>query len=75
MCGIIGIFNSGNAAEKAIQGLNSIKERGRESYGISNGTEIKIFKDVSEMKSLAGKNIVCHCLHSVVSYYAKKFQR
>lgn len=68
MCGIIGIFNSGNAAEKAIQGLNSIKERGRESYGISNGAEIKIFKDVSEMKSLAGKNIVCHCLHSVVSY-------
>ncbi len=68
MCGILGVFNSGNASEKAIEGMHMLKERGRESYGIANESQIRISRNISEMMPLPGKNAVCHCLHSVVSY-------
>ena len=82
MCGIIGVFNYKGDFGAVFDGLERINYRGRDGYGayIQYDETKKTFysKKISEIKEdinnlnkkykLKDKNIVLHCLHSVVGY-------
>jgi diphthine-ammonia ligase len=62
MCGIIGIFNSADAANACQKGLEVMKERGRDGYGMITGSMIfskkpALFrKDLEALKQLNESN-------------------
>ncbi len=66
MCGIIGFFDYDDSAQKTVKGLQIMKNRGKDYYGISNGKETIYSKKLSQLK-LEGKNVIGHCLHAMVS--------
>jgi len=68
MCGIIGLFNIENASELAVKGLEIIKNRGKDAYGISDYNSIIINKKLNNLKINKHQNILAHCLHSIVGY-------
>ena len=50
MCGLIGFFNNENAAELTAKGLQIIKERGKEVYGIATENELQIKEKPENLK-------------------------
>ena len=72
MCGIIGIFNAKNANIKT--GIKVIKNRGKDYYGIANELDFDYKKKIDLLKlhsdksnvSKKPKNVIGHCLHSIV---------
>ncbi|MFO7809882.1 MAG: amidophosphoribosyltransferase [Candidatus Delongbacteria bacterium] len=71
MCGVVGIYNSDEAAFNAMLGLFAIQNRGQESCGlaVSNGKQIKYTRGIglvkdhlteSRLKELPGKIAVGH---------------
>ena len=67
MCGIIGVFGKKDAYQVVINGLEIMKERGRDGYGFYDGE--KIVKDVTLEKlpkKNDSKNVIGHCLHAIV---------
>ena len=71
MCGIIGIYGLGGAPLKVIKGLEVIKERGRDCYGVFS-KEIVFDSDIEKVKEKIKKvkSDFClgHCLHSLVDF-------
>ncbi|WP_105956046.1 amidophosphoribosyltransferase [Apilactobacillus quenuiae] len=71
-CGIFGIWNSKNAAEKAYLGMHSLQHRGQEGAGIvtfdgnsvymhkGQGLLSRIFADKSNLKKLTGTAAIGH---------------
>ncbi|MDP2750721.1 MAG: diphthine--ammonia ligase [Nanoarchaeota archaeon] len=71
MCGIIGIFNEkeGTAKKKIIKGLKAIENRGRDGFGLSNGSWTEFSKELNKLsKGDEDKNLIGHALHSVVNF-------
>ncbi len=70
MCGIIGVFNEDNAVESVLEGLEVVRERGRDGYGIAVegmsifNPKLSILKRNAKIKA---DNCVGHCLHSIVN--------
>ncbi|MGM5482002.1 MAG: diphthine--ammonia ligase [Nanobdellota archaeon] len=61
MCGIIGVFGKGNAFEIVNEGIEKIKNRGRDNKAYFDGAGVKNFD-----KRTFSKNIIAHNLHSIV---------
>ncbi len=74
MCGIIGIFNRKGAARHAKKGLELMKNRGRDGFGITTEKSASYSKSISELKMLPGNSCLGHCLHSVVSFVLQPVQ-
>ena len=76
MCGIIGLFGVEEAVGKVVRGLNTIKDRGRDFYGLAFGKKIiheksireleKVAKAEKEKKTAGATDCLGHCLHSIV---------
>jgi len=74
MCGIIGVFNQENQNEKILKGLEIIKDRGRDFYGISNGNITLTSKNLKDLSSFKESNLLGHCLHSIVGLVPQPLQ-
>lgn len=68
MCGIIGLFNNSRAGYKIIKGLEILKNRGKDGYGITDGKGSYYSKDIRKLTLLKSRNVLGHSLHSVVGY-------
>ena len=60
MCGIIGIFNTEQAAEQVAKAIPLLQHRGR---------------DACQSLALHGKSAVGHTLHAVVSHIPQPLQK
>lgn len=67
MCGIIGVFGKKDAYDVVINGLEIMKERGRDGYGVYDGkTIITDVTLVNLPKKNSSKTVIGHCLHAIV---------
>ncbi|MFH0978337.1 MAG: diphthine--ammonia ligase [Candidatus Woesearchaeota archaeon] len=66
MCGIIGIFNNPEAGQKIKRGLEILKKRGKDGYGITDGKKTYFASKPSKLPVLKSRNILGHALHSIV---------
>jgi diphthine-ammonia ligase len=77
MCGIIGVFKRENSAELVYQGLEILKERGQDNFGIfTQNSEPRYGKTLNKTKfPKNNKSIhsIGHCLHSIVSFVEQPF--
>lgn len=67
MCGIIGVFGDTGALESAREGLGIIKNRGEDGFGICSSGEVDYSRDIDSLAISDAKDVLGHCLHSVVS--------
>ncbi len=70
MCGIIGFFNKPGAATLVLDGLSTLKERGKDHFGIASAQEIIKDKDLDGLKDRIpqkARHCIGHNLHSVVA--------
>lgn len=67
MCGILGIFNSKEPAEKARKALEMMQNRGKDSYGSWSDGKLHYSDNLLDLKIEKG-NILAQCLHSVVGF-------
>ncbi len=76
MCGIIGVFNAANAEQLVANGMQTIKERGRDYYAIATEHGIQSAAQLEKLKkdSKSVSNALGHCLHAVVSNVRQPFR-
>ncbi len=67
MCGIVGIFGDPEAYKKLKTALNLLKERGKDSFGVSDG-KTELAPTLRELKIPKVENLIGHCLHAVVGH-------
>jgi asparagine synthase (glutamine-hydrolysing) len=72
MCGIIGFFNNENSRDLVVKGLNILKHRGSDGYGIATDSQNEFSKQLS-FKVKDSKHALGHCLHSIVSFVPQPF--
>jgi len=75
MCGIIGIFGEKNAFDKLLLGLNILKNRGKDGFGIYDGKRIEYKKRLNTFSKSKEKNILGHVLHSIVEYVPQPIKK
>lgn len=68
MCGIIGVIGDSKAFDIVVNGLDIIKNRGKDAFGIYDFSKIKANKKLSLISKSKSDNVLGHCLHSIVSY-------
>ncbi len=66
MCGIIGIFKEG-AGEELVRGISTLRNRGRDAYGITDGTKVLIEKSIKKLP-IINTPAIGHCLHKIIDY-------
>jgi diphthine-ammonia ligase len=66
MCGIIGVYNNKHAGEHVKKGLEALKARGRDGYGITDGVNSHYSKRISSLPTVSSDNVLGHCLLSIV---------
>ncbi|MEK6816243.1 MAG: asparagine synthase-related protein, partial [Nanoarchaeota archaeon] len=76
MCGIIGSFNCEEKVPKIVSGLEIIKNRGMDCFGISDGKKILASKNLNDLKlfDTSEDGLLGHCLHSIVGYVPQPVQ-
>jgi asparagine synthase (glutamine-hydrolysing) len=67
MCGIIGVFNDPESKDKVLSGLRILKNRGRDGFGICSSEEVSYSSDIDGLETSDAKDVLGHCLHSVVN--------
>ena len=75
MCGIIGIFNEKDAFDRMISGLNILKNRGKDGFGLYDGKVIQSKKRLTAFSRSKEKNILGHVLHSIVKYVPQPLKK
>jgi diphthine-ammonia ligase len=70
MCGIIGIFGSGNVFDQIKEALAVLKNRGKDGFGVSDGSKISSGQNIGELE-ISGNNLIAHNLHSIVGHVAQ----
>jgi len=73
MCGIVGVFGRSDSFELVIKGLNIIKYRGKDGYGIWNGKEC-FYSNSLSFEKCESENAIGHCLHAVVKKIKQPFK-
>ncbi len=70
MCGIIGIFNCEKSLEQIIKGLEKIRHRGKDSFGISDGKKVIHANNIQELSAteFKGNKLIAHNLHSIIGF-------
>jgi len=69
MCGITGFFRTKDAVSNVFSSLETMKERGKDSYGISTDNLTFHSKDLNQIKLVKeDNNAIGHCLHSIVGF-------
>jgi asparagine synthase (glutamine-hydrolysing) len=66
MCGIIGVFNSQSAGSKVNKGLQILRNRGRDGFGIADESSFYFSKTFTSLPVLKSNHVIGHCLHAVV---------
>ena len=74
MCGIIGFFNQENAQDKVLKGLDVIKNRGLDGFGITDSKELKFEKKLKDLKFHKSDNALGHCLHQIAGDVEQPFK-
>lgn len=73
MCGIIGFFGRENAVQLVISGMNFIKYRGNDGYGIFDGKNCFYSEDICFNDLKDSDFAIGHCLHAVVNKVKQPF--
>ncbi|MFH2028224.1 MAG: diphthine--ammonia ligase [Nanoarchaeota archaeon] len=68
MCGIIGIFGRNEAVKLVLKGLDILKNRGKDGFGLYYDDKKYFDKDLKKLKVGKSKDCIGHCLHSVVGF-------
>jgi diphthine-ammonia ligase len=66
MCGIMGIFNNEKSSELIMKGLDILKNRGKDGFGVYGGKGMQHTKKLEEIKLRQTRNCIAHNLHSIV---------
>lgn len=72
MCGIIGVHGLENACDLVVKGMNLIKYRGLDGYGLFDSNKVN-YSDKINFEINASKFAMGHCLHSVVNKVSQPF--
>lgn len=67
MCGIFGIFNSKESAERAKRALEIMQNRGKDNYGFWCNEKVEYSENLNSLKIPNG-NVLAQCLHSLVGF-------
>jgi diphthine-ammonia ligase len=73
MCGIIAVFNYTNSYSLVLEGLKTIRYRGKDYYCLCNGNQIIGNKRLKNLKIDETGNCIGHALHSIVSFIPQPF--
>ena len=69
MCGIVGFFNIEYANKNVLKSLKTIKNRGKDGFGIAFENKVYHNKSIDKLDTAKNTNIsscLGHCLHSIV---------
>lgn len=76
MCGIIGLFNAADAERAVLNGIKTIRNRGRDYYGVATENGIRGGVELEKLVIFSSQalNALGHCLHSIVSRVEQPFR-
>jgi diphthine-ammonia ligase len=70
MCGIIGIFGKEDSLNKIKEALAIMKNRGKDGFGVSDGSKISSGKNLENL-NITGNNLIAHNLHAIVGHVSQ----
>ncbi|MFH1127286.1 MAG: hypothetical protein V1718_04220, partial [archaeon] len=79
MCAILGLFNNPDAGKKALLSLETLQNRGLDSFGLTDNKNVVLEKSLTGLEkasaktSLNGNCILAHCLHSIIGFVPEPF--
>ena len=67
MCAIIGIFNREGAEKAVLLGLEQLKNRGKDGFGIASQDRAQNAEKLGKLRPKESRSCIGHALHSIIS--------